>query len=119
MDRFCHANIYLVDIDSQEVTSKLSGNDPNGNGPKGLSNCDLLRKIGQYLWPKGPGHMEKKVRRKVVGTFICILLAKGVGLAVPIFWKNLIDHLSPPAVSSMLSQSSSNSSDLNPDLLQD
>jgi len=105
-----------VDIESQEITSQLQGK--NNNDPKGLSNCDLLRKIGRYLWPEGSGHIEKKVRRKVVGTFICILFAKGIGLAVPIFWKHLIDHLTQSTESS-ISPKSLNSSYSTTDSLQE
>ena len=112
---FHHLNKFLVDIESQEITSQLHGK--NNNDPKGLSNCDLLRKIGRYLWPEGSGHIEKKVRRKVVGTFICILFAKGIGLAVPIFWKHLIDHLTQSTESS-ISTKSLNSSYSTTDSLQ-
>ena len=52
-----------------------------------------MRKIKPYVWPTGSDPSDKKVRRTVAKTGAAILGAKGVALATPIFWKNLINDL--------------------------
>ena len=60
---------------------------------KELSTMELLRKIKPYVWPVGSDPIDRKVRYTVAKTGACILGAKGVALATPIFWKDLINHL--------------------------
>ena len=55
----------------------------------------VLRKVWSYLWPRG----EPKIKVLVAGSVFCVLLAKLLKVAVPFWFKTIVDQLAPATVS--------------------
>lgn len=53
---------------------------------------NTIRSLLPYLWPPG----ESDLRLRVVGALICLVLAKGIGVLVPLIYKKSVDVLSGP-----------------------
>ncbi|KPI90148.1 putative ABC transporter [Leptomonas seymouri] len=55
----------------------------------------VVGKVWSYLWPRG----EPKVKALVVGSVVCVLLAKVLKVAVPFWFKTVVDLLAPATAS--------------------
>ena len=59
--------------------------------PRGGGQLAAVRTLLPLLWPKG----ETAMRARVVAAIVCLLLAKGANILVPMLFKLLVDALSP------------------------
>lgn len=62
----------------------------------GTSSIPIKRVVGRvwsYLWPAG----EYKIKALVVGSVLCVLVAKLLKVAVPFWFKTVVDLLAPAA----------------------
>ena len=59
--------------------------------PRGGGQWAAVRTLLPLLWPKG----ETAMRARVVAAIVCLLLAKGANILVPMLFKLLVDALSP------------------------
>ncbi len=50
---------------------------------------EMMRRYLPYLWPKG----EPMLRARVVAAVLCVLAAKGALLAMPFFYKSVVDGM--------------------------
>ena len=58
--------------------------------PGGRRDGETLKTLLPYLWPK-----EFSLRFRVVAALICLLLAKALGVYVPVIFRNAVDVLAP------------------------
>lgn len=66
----------IIDIDEEDLTTR-----------------QLFRNIGPFLWPDSSTQGSARIKFSLIKTIILIISAKGLSLAIPIFWKDLIDLL--------------------------
>jgi len=59
--------------------------------PRGGGQWAAVRTLLPLLWPKG----EAAMRVRVTVAILCLLLAKGANILVPMLFKHLVDALSP------------------------
>jgi ABC-type transport system involved in Fe-S cluster assembly fused permease/ATPase subunit len=55
----------------------------------------VVSKVWSYLWPRG----EPKIKMLVAGSVFCVLLAKVLKVAVPFWFKTIVDLLAPATAS--------------------
>ena len=65
--------------------------------PRGGGQWAAVRTLLPLLWPKG----ETAMRVRVAVAILCLLLAKGANILVPMLFKHLVDTLSPKAATAI------------------
>ena len=62
---------------------------PSTDAPRELGNVGTLRRLFEYLWPKG----QPAMRVRVVLAVACLVLAKVAVIFVPLFYRDAVDAL--------------------------